>query len=132
MFPAFLLKNQRSMEQSRIEELIRKERLTSAEKEEIRAAADAAGIQYNVKQGCRQCYERILLKLYDGTVAEANTSKDGWRLKDPRKAFRMAGVLYNNETIKGMEIGGINPFVRSKYFTRSEPENQNNEQGGEV
>lgn len=120
------------MEQSRIEELIRKERLTAAEKEEIRAAADAAGIQYNIKQGCRQCYERILLKLYDGTVAEANTSKDGWRLKDPRKAFRMAGVLYTNETIKGMEIGGINPFVRQHYFVKSATEKRKDDQDGEV
>lgn len=108
-----------------------KDRLSQYEKNEITSAADAMGIEYTLKGNCRACYDKLLTKLYEAvrgaeSVPEksaegkptANASKDGWRLKDVNTAFRMAGVLWNNDTIKEREVGGIHPFVRAKYFVK--------------
>ena len=54
------------MDIERIELLIRKRSFTIDEKSEIRAAADAEGIEYTIsKDRCRECYEKILLKLFE-------------------------------------------------------------------
>ena len=117
------------MDEQRIEELMAKSRLTQDEKNEITRAADALGIEYTLKGNCRACYDKLLTKLYEAVRGEdskpeseakptANVSRDGWRLKNPQTAFRMAGVLWNNDTIREREVGGINPFVRSKYFVK--------------
>lgn len=106
-----------------------KERLSQDEKKEITGAADALGIEYTLKGNCRACYDKLLMKLYEAVRGEegepkaeskptANVSKDGWRLKDVNTAFRMGGVLWNNDTIKGINVGGIHPFVRAKYFIK--------------
>ena len=117
------------MEKEIIEELMAKERLSQDEKKEITAEADALGIEYTLKGNCRACYDKLLTKIYEavkGTESKpeseakptANVSRDGWRLKNPQTAFRMAGVLWDNETIKERKVGGIHPFVRAKYFVK--------------
>lgn len=107
------------MERERIEKLLNKARLTADDRAEIRREADGMGIKYTVKKGCRKCYERILLKMYEAvTEMPAEVSLDGWSLKDPRQSFRVGGKLYNNETIKTMRIGMMHPFVLNRFFTK--------------
>lgn len=110
------------MTEERIDELIRKGILTVAERAEVREAADEAGIKYEVKKGCRTCYEQILAKLYEVTVRDMATSVDGWRLKKAGMSFRVGGVLVSNSTIAGMEVGKLHPVVRDAYFVKVKDE----------
>lgn len=108
------------MEQSRIEILIRKRTLSADEKKEITEAADALGIRYKLKRGCAKCYEELLLNIYERIEKTFNVSLDGYRLKDASKAFRAAGVLVTNETIKEMNVGCLHEGVVSRYFVKTE------------
>lgn len=107
------------MEKERIEKLLNKAKLTADDRAEIRREADKMGISYTVKKGCRKCYERILLKMYEAmTQAPAEVSLDGWSLKDTRQSFRVGGKLYNNATIKTMRIGNLHPLVLNRWFVK--------------
>ena len=109
------------MEISEIEYLIQKSALTTHEKRAIREAADAAGLKYTVRQGCRDCYERLLLRLYElAEHKELNTSPDGWRFKDIRQSFQYNGTIYNNETIKGLRVGHLHPVILQANFVRAD------------
>lgn len=111
------------MELAEIELLINKPALSTSDKKAIRAAADAAGLKYTVKQGCRDCYERLLLRLYeleDGL--ELNTSLDGWKFRNTRMSFQHNGTVYNNETIKGLRVGHLHPVVLKANFARATAE----------
>jgi hypothetical protein len=106
-----------------IEYLIQKPTLTTQEKRAIRDAADAAGLKYTVRKGCRDCYERLLLRLYElAEHKELNTSIDGWRFKDIRHSFQYGGVIYNNETIKGLRVGHLHPVILKANFVRADKE----------
>ena len=116
------------MERERIEKLLNKARLTADDRAEIRREADNMGISYTVKKGCRSCYERILLKMYDQMTQEpASVSIDGWSLKDTRQSFRVGGKLYNNETIKAMRIGMLHPLVLNRFFVKVESDGGNSQ-----
>lgn len=111
-----------------IEYLIQKSALTSSEKRAIRDAADAAGLKYTIRQGCRDCYERLLLQLYElAEKKELNTSPDGWRFKNPRQSFQYNGVVYNNETIKGLNVGHLHPVIIKANFVRADKEGEEDE-----
>ena len=113
------------MEIGEIEYLIQKPSLTEAERKAIRDAADAAGLKYTVRKGCRACYERLLLRLYElAENKELNTSPDGWRFKNPRQSFQYNGVIYNNETIKGLRVGHLHPVILKANFVRAEKEGE--------
>lgn len=108
-----------------IEYLIQKAALTSGEKRSIREAADAAGIQYTVRKGCRECYERLLIQLYElAEKKELNTSPDGWRFKNPRQSFQYNGTIYNNETIKELRVGRLHPVILQSNFVRAEKDTE--------
>lgn len=119
----FFFINLNIMTINRVEELLNKQSFNAAEKAEIKAAADDLGIAYTIKQGCRNCYEKLLLQIYEtlkagGVVSVLNTSLDGWRFKNSGLNFRFFGELYSNETIKDKEIGRLNPFILSVYFDK--------------
>ena len=104
-----------------IEYLIQKPALTSSEKRSIREAADEAGLTYTIRQGCRDCYERLLLQLYElAEKKELNTSPDGWRFKNPRRSFQHNGTIYNNETIKRLLVGHLHPVILKANFVRAD------------
>lgn len=104
-----------------IEYLIQKPTLTKQEKSAIRDAADEAGLKYTVRKGCRDCYERLLIQLYElAEEKELNTSPDGWRFKNPRQSFQYNGVIYNNETIKGLRVGHLHPLILKANFVRAD------------
>ena len=104
-----------------IEYLIQKPTLTTQEKRAIREAADAADLKYTVHRGCRDCYERLLLRLYElAEKKELNTSLDGWRFKDIRHSFQYCGVVYNNQTIKGLNVGNLHPVIIKANFVRAD------------
>lgn len=111
------------MEIREIEYLIQKSALTTHEKRAIRDAADAAGLTYTFRKGCRDCYERLLLQLYElAEKKDLNTSPDGWRFKNPRQSFQYNGVVYNNETIKGLRVGHLHPVILKANFVHAEKE----------
>lgn len=113
------------MDIGEIEYLIQKPSLTEAERKAIRDEADAAGLKYTVRKGCRDCYERLLLRLYElAENKELNTSPDGWRFKNPRQSFQYNGVVYNNETIKGLRVGHLHPVILKANFVRAEKEGE--------
>lgn len=111
----------------RINELIARRTLTAQEREEVRDAADKAGIQYTVKRGCRTCYETILLKLYEAQVRDLNTSVDGYRLKRASISFKIGGTIYNNESIKDFSVGYLHPVIVSTYFVKVESDGTDGE-----
>lgn len=121
-----------------IELLINKHSLTTNEKRAIREAADAAGLKYTVKQGCRDCYERLLLRLYElADGRELNTSLDGWKFRNTRMSFQHNGTIYNNETIKGLRVGHLHPVILKANFVRATEEPKPNTinvtiNGGEI
>lgn len=113
------------MEIREIEYLIQKSALTTHEKRAIREAADSAGLTYTIRQGCRDCYERLLLRLYElAEKKELNTSPDGWRFKNPRQSFQYNGTIYNNETIKGLRVGHLHPVIIKANFVRADKEGE--------
>lgn len=108
------------MDKSRIEELTAKARLTADEKEEIRKAADSAGIAYTIKGNCRSCYEKVLLALWEHEPDNAApvVSADGWVLRKPSDSFEHRGKVYNAATVPSIEVGGLHPSVLSHYFSK--------------
>lgn len=112
------------MEQSRIEYFINKKALTAKEKKEIRDAADELGIKYKVKQGCGNCYETLLLRIYEQTAKEVNRSKDGYALKKVSETFMFNGMKVGNENISELEVGKFNKAIVSRYFVKCEPEQE--------
>lgn len=96
---------------------------TKEMKAEIREAADALGLEYTIKEGarCRECYDKLLVRIYEATDMDAAVSLDGWRLKDPRHSFRTyGGELWSNATIAGKEVGSLNPNIIDAYFVKEE------------
>ena len=123
------------MTEERINQLMAKNSLTIAERAEVRAAADEAGITYTIKQGCRACYEQVLVKLYEVTVKDMATSKDGWKFKRAGMSFVLAGKVYSNATIADVEVGKLHPVIRRTYFVKpfiEAKEEDNDGQGGEL
>lgn len=111
------------MDLKEIEILINKPALTVSDKKAIRAAADAAGLEYTVKQGCRNCYDKLLLRLYEMSDGmELNTSLDGWRFRDARRSFRHNGIVYSNETIGGLRVGHLHPAIIKANFVKAATE----------
>lgn len=104
-----------------IEILINKTRLTADNKKAIRKAADEAGIEYVVRQGCRDCYDKLLLRLYEAKGGgEANVSLDGYRFRDTSRSFRAGNVVYSNETIAGLRVGHLHPVIIKSNFVKVE------------
>lgn len=110
------------MTKERIEELIAKKPLTKADKEEIRQAADELGIKYTIKERCRECYEKLLLKLYEASPADAVKSLDGFVMRDPRHSFVCLGQLWSNALMASRNVGTLHPSVRDAYFVKVKEE----------
>jgi hypothetical protein len=122
------------MELKDIERLIEKKRLTAEEKTAVKEDADRLGIAYTLKQGCRQCYDRLLLKLYDAHREEvaAAVSVDGYRLKNPLHGFRTYnGELFDNITVTGKVVGKLHPAIVREYFVKVETETETETDGDE-
>ena len=123
--PCFLEK--KNMELKEIERLIEKQRLTSEEKSAVKAEADRLGITYTLKQGCRSCYDKLLLKIYDAhrDEVEAAFSVDGYRLKNPLHGFRTYnGELFDNNTVTEKVVGKLHPHIVREYFVKVETETE--------
>ena len=115
------------MEIKDIERLIEKQRLTAEDKAAVKAEADRLGIAYTLKQGCRQCWDKLLLKLYDAHRDEvaAAVSLDGYRLKNPLHGFRTYnGELFDNTTVTGKVVGKLHPAIVREYFVKVEVETE--------
>ena len=109
------------MDTREIENLINKSRLTAEDKKAIRKAADEAELEYTVKQGCRDCYDKLLLRLYEAKGGgEANVSLDGYRFRDTSRSFRAGNVVYSNETIAGLRVGHLHPVIIKSNFVKVE------------
>lgn len=114
----FLLRN---MDTRDIEILINKPRLTAEDKKAIRKAADDEGFEYVVRQGCRDCYDKLLLRLYEAKGGgEANVSLDGYRFRDTKRSFLHNGIVYSNETIAGLRVGHLHPVIIKSNFVKVE------------
>ena len=98
-----------------------KKSFTKEEKKEITEAADALGLEYVIKGGskCRECYDKLLVRIYEKTDVEAAVSLDGWRLKNPRESFRLMGQLWDNATLAEREVGNLHPHVLEIYFEKA-------------
>ena len=115
------------MELKEIERLIEKQRLTAEDKAAVKAEADRLGISYTLKQGCRSCYDKLLLKIYDAHREEAvaAVSVDGYRLKNPLYGFRTYnGELFDNTTVAGKVVGKLHPAIVREYFVKVEVETE--------
>ena len=115
------------MEIKDIERLIEKQRLTAEDKAAVKAEADRLGIAYTLKQGCRQCWDKLLLKIYDAHREEvaAAVSVDGYRLKNPLHGFRTYnGELFDNTTVSGKIVGKLHPAIVRDYFVKVETETE--------
>lgn len=115
------------MDIERIEVLIRKRSFTIDEKAEIRAAADAEGIEYTIsKDRCRECYELILLKLFEkkSESVNFNVSRDGYRLRNLMEDITVRGIRICNATIADVEVGQFSPVVINQFFVKDEDRSQ--------
>lgn len=122
------------MEIKDIERLVEKQRLTAEDKAAVKAEADRLGIAYTLKQGCRSCYDKLLLKIYDAHREEvaAAVSLDGYRLKNPLHGFRTYnGELFDNTTVTGKVVGKLHPHIVREYFVKVETETEAESDGGE-
>lgn len=127
-------KKTNGMEIKEIERLIEKQRLTAEDKAAVKAEADRLGIAYTLKQGCRSCYDKLLLKLYDAHREEvvAAVSFDGYRLKNPLHGFRTYnGELFDNTTVTGKVVGKLHPAIVREYFVKVEVKNETENDGNE-
>ena len=121
MFSPFVFFSIKDMDTRDIEILINKTRLTAEDKKAIRKAADEEGLEYMVRQGCRNCYDKLLLRLYEAKGGgEANVSLDGYRFRDARRSFRHNGIVYSNETIAGLRVGHLHPVIIKSNFVKVE------------
>lgn len=121
MFSPFVFFSIKDMDARDIEILINKSRLTAEDKKAIRKAADEEGLEYVVRQGCRNCYDKLLLRLYESKGGgEANVSLDGYRFRDARRSFRHNGIVYSNETIAGLRVGHLHPVIIKSNFVKVE------------
>ena len=119
VFPFFFIVKR--MDTRDIEILINKPRLTAEDKKAIRKAADDEGIEYVVRQGCRDCYDKLLLKLYEAKGgSRVNVSIDGYRFRDTKRSFRCNGIVYSNETIAGLRVGMLHPSIIEANFVKEE------------
>ena len=122
------------MEIKEIEKLIEKKRLTAEDKAAVREEADRLGIAYTLKQGCCQCWDKLLLKIYDAHREEvaAAVSLDGYRLKNPLHGFRTYnGELFDNTTVTGKVVGKLHPAIVREYFVKVEIKNETETDGDE-
>lgn len=121
MFSPFVFFSIKDMDARDIEILINKTRLTAEDKKAIRKAADEEGLEYVLRQGCRNCYDKLLLRLYEAKGGgEANVSLDGYRFRDARRSFRHNGIVYSNETIAGLRVGHLHPVIIKSNFVKVE------------
>ena len=129
-----LVKKRDKMEIERLEYLIKQKELTYNQRNELKKAADEAGIEYITKSKCSsRCYERLILKLYEHLTAGQmvrNVSKDGWRLKSATESFAWQGHIVSNANIKGMTVGAMPSVVVETFFEKAKKDN--NGQGGEI
>lgn len=132
-----LVKKRDKMEIERLEYLIKQKELTYNQRNELKKAADEAGIEYITKSKCSsRCYERLILKLYEHLTAGQmvrNVSKDGWRLKSATETFMWQGHIVSNANIKG-RIVGVMPSIVVETFFEKAPKDKKAEdgQGGEI
>lgn len=117
--PPLLFKD-KTMTTERIQELIEKRSLTATEKAEILTAADELGIEVNVKKGCRACYEKAAVAVFEAMRKDRPPvlSVDGWRLKRPGDSFRCGGLLVNESTLPNIVVGMLNRHVIAAYFVK--------------
>lgn len=91
----------------RIEELLLKDKFNNGEKEEIKAAAEAAQADIVFRDGCRRCYEKALLKLYEletnASAAEV-VSLDGYALKVPSLRLRVGGLVVSVANLASINV----------------------------
>lgn len=130
--PCFFRK--KNMELKEIERLIEKQRLTAEEKSAVKAEAERLGIAYTLKHGCRQCWDKLLLKIYDAHRDEvtAAVSVDGYRLKNPLHGFRTYnGELFDNTTVTDKVVGKLHPSIVLEYFVKVEVKNETENDGNE-
>ena len=123
------------MEIKDIERLIEKQRLNAEDKAAVKAEADRLGIAYTLKQGCRSCYDKLLLKLYDAHREEvaAAVSLDGYRLKNPLHGFRTYnGELFDNITVTGKVVGKLHQAIVREYFVKVETETETDVSESEI
>lgn len=112
------------MTKERIEELIAKKPLTQQERAEIREAADSLGLEYTIKEGarCRDCYDKLLVRIYEAMDVEAIASLDGFVMRDPRHSFVCLGQLWSNAVMASRKVGSLHPSVRDSYFVKVKEE----------
>jgi hypothetical protein len=125
------------MEIKDIERLVEKQRLTAEDKAAVKAEAERLGIAYTLKQGCRQCWDKLLLKLYDAhrEDVEAAVSLDGYRLKNPLHGFSTYnGELFDNNTVTEKVVGKLHPHIVREYFVKVEtkPETESDVSESEI
>jgi hypothetical protein len=125
------------MEIKDIERLVEKQRLTAEDKAAVKAEADRLGIAYTLKHGCRSCYDKLLLKIYDAHREEvtAAVSLDGYRLKNPLHGFRTYnGELFDNNTVTEKVVGKLHPHIVREYFVKVEtkPETESDVSESEI
>jgi hypothetical protein len=117
------------MEIKDIERLVEKQRLTAEDKAAVKAEAERLGITYTLKQGCRQCWDKLLLKIYDAhrEDVEAAVSLDRYRLKNPLHGFRTYnGELFDNNTVTDKVVGKLHPHIVREYFVKVETKPETN------
>lgn len=91
----------------RIEELLLKDKFSNEDKAEIKAAAEAAQAGIVFRDGCRRCYEKALLKLYEletNASAEEVVSLDGYALKVPSLRLRVGGQVVSVANLADIRV----------------------------
>lgn len=95
------------MKIERIEELLLKDKFSNGDKEEIKAAAEAAQAGIVFHDGCRRCYEKALLKLYEletnASAAEV-VSLDGYVLKVQSLRLRVGGLVVSVANLASIRV----------------------------
>lgn len=107
-----------------IEILIKKSELNASERKSIRDEADAMGIEYKIRQGCRDCYDKLLLKIFDAKRGRGNVavSLDGYRFKTPGDSFRTyCGEVFSETTLPSKVVGRLHKSIISDRFVKIEP-----------
>lgn len=106
-----------------IEILINKNSLTQSEKKSIKDEADRLGIAYNIRQGCRDCYDKLLLKIYDKVRSvTSSVSIDGYRFKMPGDSFRTyCGEIFNEATLPEKVVGRLHKSIIDDRFIKVDP-----------
>lgn len=103
----------------RIEELLLKDKFSNGEKEEIKAAAEAAQAGIIFRDGCLRCYEKALLKLYEletNANAEEVVSLDGYALKVPSLRLRVGGLVVSVANLASISVEENFPSMAVQFL----------------